>query len=42
MLGDNWYDRTGEVTEKMFERLSLSTLQKTMFAVPGNRACTGF
>ena len=36
VLGDNWYDRTGEATAKIYERLELSTLQKLMIAAPGN------
>ena len=36
VLGDNWYDRTGAATAKIYDRLALSTLQKLMIAAPGN------
>jgi hypothetical protein len=36
ILGDNWYDRTGDLTEKIYDKLSLSTLAKPFVTVPGN------
>ena len=36
VLGDNWYDRDGYSTAKIYEKLELSTLSKLSVAVPGN------
>jgi hypothetical protein len=34
--GDNWYDRTGQATQKVFEQLDLTTLEAPMLTVAGN------
>ena len=36
ILGDNFYDRTGETTHKIFEQLTLDTLSKPLVTVAGN------
>ena len=36
VLGDNWYDRTGETTARMYQKLELTTLQKPFLTVAGN------
>ena len=36
VLGDNWYDRTGETTADIYARLSLHTLSKPFVTVAGN------
>lgn len=36
ILGDNFYDRTGEATKKIFSKISLQTKAKPLVTVPGN------
>lgn len=36
LLGDNFYDRTGEATKKMFSAISQETKAKPFLTVPGN------
>eukprot|EP00937_MAST-01D_sp_MAST-1D-sp2_P006156 g6156.t1 len=36
LLGDNFYDKTGEVTAEMFARFSADTKASLMLTVPGN------
>ena len=36
VLGDNWYDRTGETSARMYRKLSMSSLQKPFVTVGGN------
>jgi len=36
VLGDNWYDREGDITAAIYRRLALPTLQKIAISVAGN------
>lgn len=36
ILGDNFYDRTGEITRAMYDKFTLATKSKMMMTVPGN------
>jgi hypothetical protein len=36
ILGDNFYDRTGEITERVFQQISLEAKSKVFMSVPGN------
>ena len=36
VLGDNWYDRTGETSASVFEKINMAVKAKIMLAVAGN------
>jgi len=36
VLGDNWYDRNGATTARVFSQLGMETLQKPLLTVAGN------
>lgn len=36
VLGDNWYDRSGEATARIYAQFELAALQKVFLTVPGN------